>query len=229
MWALERAMAESPSLLPTAAGGAGGQGGGAEGGQGGGEGNRMEGEVDGGQGVSGAGESRREEGERHLMGVVASGVTGEMRQRGGGVGGQGVEAAEGQQGEGARVQVMLVCGADLLESFTHPGVWVPSHVSSTVLARYDMVEEVVGAHGVVCIARHGADAHRLLLHSHLLHRHRHNILIVDQPIENNVSSSHIRRLLQQGLSAKYLVPDAVLHHIRAARLYQCADHGHPLD
>ncbi|CAI7857448.1 unnamed protein product, partial [Closterium sp. NIES-53] len=51
----------------------------------------------------------------------------------------------------------------------------------------------------------------------------HNILIVDQPIENNVSSSHIRRLLQRGLSAKYLVPDAVLQHIRAARLYERTD------
>ncbi|CAI5976459.1 unnamed protein product, partial [Closterium sp. NIES-65] len=224
MWALEGATGESPSLLPTAAAGTGGWGRGAEGGKGGGEGgrgavggregggNREEGEDDGGQGVSGVGESRREEGERHLMGVVASGVTGEMRESGGGVGGQGVEAAEGQRvGEG-RVQVMLVCGADLLQSFTKPGVWVPSHV-----------EEVLGAHGVVCIARQGADAHQLVLHSHLLHRHRHNILIVDQPIENNISSSRIRRLLQRGLSAKYLVPDAVLHHIRAARLYECAD------
>ncbi|CAI5998997.1 unnamed protein product [Closterium sp. NIES-64] len=224
MWALDGAMAESPALLPTAAAGACTQGGRAEEGQGGGEGgrggvqgregggNREEGEDDGWQGVRGVGGLRSEEGERRAMGVVARAVTGERRESGGGVGGQGVEAAEGQQGAEGRVQVMLVCGADLLESFTQPGVWVPSHV-----------EEVVGAHGVVCIARHGADAHRLVLLSHLLHRHRHNILIVDQPIENNVSSSHIRRLLQRGLSAKYLVPDAVLGHIRAAHLYERAD------
>ncbi|CAI5521477.1 unnamed protein product [Closterium sp. Naga37s-1] len=61
------------------------------------------------------------------------------------------------------------------------------------------VEEVLGAHGVVCIARQGADARRLVVQSDVLHRHR------------------------RGLSAKYLVPDAVLQHIRAARLYERTD------
>ena len=37
---------------------------------------------------------------------------------------------------------MLLCGADMLESFIKPGVWFPEHV-----------EEILGKHGVVCIAR----------------------------------------------------------------------------
>ena len=37
---------------------------------------------------------------------------------------------------------MLLCGADMLESFIKPGIWFPEHV-----------EEILGQHGVVCIAR----------------------------------------------------------------------------
>lgn len=37
---------------------------------------------------------------------------------------------------------MLVTGADVLESFTKPGVWLE-----------DQVREILGAHGVVCISR----------------------------------------------------------------------------
>ena len=39
---------------------------------------------------------------------------------------------------------MLLCGADMLESFIKPGIWFPEHV-----------EEILGKHGVVCIARWG--------------------------------------------------------------------------
>ena len=37
---------------------------------------------------------------------------------------------------------MLLCGADMLESFIKPGVWFPEHV-----------EEILGKHGVVCVTR----------------------------------------------------------------------------
>ncbi|CAI7855975.1 unnamed protein product [Closterium sp. NIES-54] len=187
MWALEGAMAESPALLPTA-GGVRGWERGAEGGQGDGGGGKRE---EGGAAMMGKERDGRGDGDRRSeMGeVVGSGVQGERRERYGGFRGEGVGAAAGRQGAEGRVQVMLVCGADLLESFTQAGVWFPTHV-----------EEVLGAHGVVCIARQGADARRLVVQSDVLHRHRHNILIVDQPIENNVSSSHIRYFLLPSLA-----------------------------
>lgn len=55
---------------------------------------------------------------------------------------------------------MLLCGADMLESFIKPGVWFPEHV-----------EEILGKHGVVCIAR-WVSCWMLLQHvgSHSVHR-----------------------------------------------------------
>lgn len=50
-------------------------------------------------------------------------------------------AASGEQPPGPRV--MLLCGADLVESFAMPGVWRREHL-----------EQILGRdHGVVCIAR----------------------------------------------------------------------------
>lgn len=42
---------------------------------------------------------------------------------------------------------MLVCGADVLESFVKPGVWVE-----------EQVRRILGDHGVVCIARYHIDS-----------------------------------------------------------------------
>lgn len=43
----------------------------------------------------------------------------------------------------AAPRVMLLCGADMLESFLAPGVWRPDHM-----------RDILGDdHGVVCIAR----------------------------------------------------------------------------
>ena len=44
---------------------------------------------------------------------------------------------------------MLVCGADVLESFIRPGVWVE-----------DQVRRILVDHGVVCIARYDIDSDR---------------------------------------------------------------------
>ena len=44
---------------------------------------------------------------------------------------------------------MLVCGADVLESFIKPGVWVE-----------EQVRRILGDHGVVCIARYHTNSDR---------------------------------------------------------------------
>lgn len=48
-------------------------------------------------------------------------------------------------------RVVLLCGSDLVASFAAPGVW-----------RRADVRELCTAHGVVCVARPGSDAARLL-------------------------------------------------------------------
>ena len=52
------------------------------------------------------------------------------------------DAAEHSAPGSRGATTMLLCGADMLESFIKPGVWFPEHV-----------EEILGKHGVVCIAR----------------------------------------------------------------------------
>lgn len=47
--------------------------------------------------------------------------------------------------------VMLLCGTDLLESFTRPGVWAPEDI-----------EAICRDFGVVCITRPGSDAYELI-------------------------------------------------------------------
>ena len=40
------------------------------------------------------------------------------------------------------IRVMLLCGADMVESLVLPGVWQPEHVQT-----------ILGDYGVVCISR----------------------------------------------------------------------------
>ncbi len=63
----------------------------------------------------------------------------------GGASGSGRRGAEGAREEGtppARVRVMLLCGADMVESLVVPGVWRPEHIRA-----------ILGDHGIVCIDR----------------------------------------------------------------------------
>ncbi|CAE1265104.1 NMNAT [Acanthosepion pharaonis] len=70
------------------------------------------------------------------------------------------------------ILLKLVCGADMLESFAVPNLWLPEHI-----------EEIV------------------------------------EWIQNDISSTKIRRALSRGESVKYLLPDTVIDYIKANGLY----------
>ncbi|KAJ1281594.1 hypothetical protein BS78_04G317700 [Paspalum vaginatum] len=55
------------------------------------------------------------------------------------------------------LKVMLLCGSDLLESFSTPGVWIP-----------DQVRTICKDFGVVCIRREGKDIGNLIASSDIL-------------------------------------------------------------
>ncbi len=55
--------------------------------------------------------------------------------------------------------------------------------------------------------------------SQLDHRWKGDIHVIPQLIQNNVSSTMIRRFLQSGRSVRYLVPDEVLEYIEEQSLY----------
>ncbi|GBG82083.1 hypothetical protein CBR_g34363 [Chara braunii] len=115
----------------------------------------------------------------------------------------------GPENRGAeRTRIVLICGADLLQSFTIPGVWIE-----------DQVREILSSYGVVCITRGSIDVRKIIVENDLLYEYRRNIVVVDERINNGVSSSEVRRSLSHGLSVKYLVPEQVLQYIKKNCLY----------
>uniref|UniRef100_A0A3B3S1C9 Nicotinamide-nucleotide adenylyltransferase n=1 Tax=Paramormyrops kingsleyae TaxID=1676925 RepID=A0A3B3S1C9_9TELE len=103
-------------------------------------------------------------------------------------------------------RLMLLCGADMLDSFGVPGLWKPEDI-----------EEIVSSYGLVCITRGGSDPEAFIQGSDLLWPHRHNIHVVREWVANDVSATHIRRALRRGHSVRYLLPDPV--YIQERRLY----------
>ncbi|XP_052227727.1 nicotinamide/nicotinic acid mononucleotide adenylyltransferase 1-like isoform X2 [Dreissena polymorpha] len=119
------------------------------------------------------------------------------------------EACEPEQ---APVQLKLLCGGDLLESFAVPGLWADEDI-----------EEIVGKYGLVCITRNGSDPRKFIYESDILTRHQDNIHIVTEWITNEVSSTKIRRALRRNESVKYLVQDTVIEYIKEHGLYGTGD------
>uniref|UniRef100_A0A0E0QQ64 Cytidyltransferase-like domain-containing protein n=1 Tax=Oryza rufipogon TaxID=4529 RepID=A0A0E0QQ64_ORYRU len=52
--------------------------------------------------------------------------------------------------DGGSLKVMLLCGSDLLESFSIPGVWIP-----------DQIRTICKDFGVICIRREGKDVEKI--------------------------------------------------------------------
>lgn len=109
----------------------------------------------------------------------------------------------------------LVCGSDVLHSMADPTLW-----------RQDLLDKLLDQHGLVCITRSksaAADATKLLdevsPHSPL-GRHAQNIIIVEERVPNEVSSSLVREEVGRGRPVKYLVPEGVEEYIKAHDLYK---------
>ncbi|CAL1605993.1 unnamed protein product [Knipowitschia caucasica] len=110
-----------------------------------------------------------------------------------------------QNRDGTRL--MLLCGADVLESFGVPNLW-----------KHEDIEEIVCL-GLVCITRTGSEPLKFIHQSDILWKHRKNIHIVQEWVTNEISATHIRRALRRGRSVRYLLPDAVLNYVHEHKLY----------
>ncbi|XP_021669716.2 nicotinamide/nicotinic acid mononucleotide adenylyltransferase isoform X4 [Hevea brasiliensis] len=106
------------------------------------------------------------------------------------------------------LRVMLVCGSDLLQSFSIPGFWITEQVR-TICREY----------GVVCICREGQDVEKIISDNEILNENRSNIKVVDELVSNSISSTRLRYCISRGLSIKYLTIDGVIEYIREHRLY----------
>mmetsp|Transcript_56375 Transcript_56375/g.115314 ORF Transcript_56375/g.115314 Transcript_56375/m.115314 type:complete len:254 (+) Transcript_56375:121-882(+) len=98
---------------------------------------------------------------------------------------------------GRKIKVMLLCGSDILDSMIKPGVWSEEDLHA-----------ILGG-GVACIKREGTDPEAIVFDNDLLYKYRDSIYLCRDPIQNNVSSTAVRRAIKRGLSIKYLVlPEA---------------------
>ncbi|KAG7477546.1 hypothetical protein MATL_G00070800 [Megalops atlanticus] len=105
-------------------------------------------------------------------------------------------------------QLKLLCGADVLESFSVPNLW-----------KSEDIAEIVGRFGLVCITRAGSDAWKFVHQSDVLWGHRKNIHVVKEWVTNEISATHVRRALRRGQSVRYLLPDAVVRYVQEHGLY----------
>jgi nicotinamide mononucleotide adenylyltransferase len=106
------------------------------------------------------------------------------------------------------VDIFLLCGADLLESFVKPGVWRPEDV-----------QFILANHGVVCIERVGVSLATLIFENDVLQHNARNIFQVPERIMNEVSSTKVRMLIKRGYSIKYLINDEVISYIKENKLF----------
>lgn len=105
-------------------------------------------------------------------------------------------------------QLMLLCGADVLESFGIPNMW-----------KQEDIAEIVGCYGLVCITRCGNDPYKFIHQSDMLWKYRKNIHVVHEWVTNEISATLVRRAMRRGRSIRYLLPDAVVHYIQEHSLY----------
>lgn len=103
---------------------------------------------------------------------------------------------------------MLLCGADVLESFAIPNMW-----------KQDDIAEILGRYGLVCITRSGSDPYKFIHQSDVLWKFRKNIHVVPEWVTNEISATQVRRALCRGRSVRYLLPEDVVHYIHEHKLY----------
>ncbi|KAF5274006.1 hypothetical protein FQA39_LY01121 [Lamprigera yunnana] len=106
------------------------------------------------------------------------------------------------------IQVKLLCGADLLESFGVQGLWADEDI-----------ECILKQHGLVVITRENTDPLRFIYNSDILTKLMANITIITDWITQDISSTKVRRALRRSESVKYLLADKVIEYIHKYSLY----------
>lgn len=109
-------------------------------------------------------------------------------------------------GNKIKAKVALLGGADLVETFSQPGVWAHKDLAHILLD-----------YGAFIIERAGTDLNDAL--SRLESEWKENIWVIHQQIRNDVSSTKIRTFLKEQWSIRYLVPEPVISYIDQHHLY----------
>ncbi|KAL2264646.1 hypothetical protein VTJ83DRAFT_7156 [Remersonia thermophila] len=108
----------------------------------------------------------------------------------------GIESPDGQM---KKARIALLAGADLVMSMSEPGLWAPKDLDT-----------ILGSYGAFIIERSGTDIDQAL---ESLRQYEHNIWVINQVIQNDISSTKVRLFLKKDLSVRYLIPDPVVDYI----------------
>ncbi|KAI0251127.1 Nucleotidylyl transferase [Lactifluus subvellereus] len=108
-------------------------------------------------------------------------------------------------GERRHIRIVLLAGSDLISTMSEPGVWSENDL-----------DHILGKYGTFIIERAGSDMDNA---TETLARWLHNIFLVPQLIQNDVSSTKVRLFLRRGLSVRYLLPAPVVEYIEQHNLY----------
>ncbi|KAI9793151.1 MAG: hypothetical protein M1835_007407 [Candelina submexicana] len=109
-------------------------------------------------------------------------------------------------GERKNVRVALLAGADLIQTMSTPGVWSDKDL-----------DHILGRYGSFIVERTGTDIDDALAS---LQPWKENIYVIQQLIQNDVSSTKIRLFLRREMSVRYLVPAPVIRYIEEHDLYE---------
>ncbi|KAA6412963.1 MAG: nicotinamide mononucleotide adenylyl transferase [Lasallia pustulata] len=111
-----------------------------------------------------------------------------------------------REGERKKVRVALLAGADLIQTMSTPGVWSDKDL-----------DHILRQYGTFIVERTGTDIDEALAS---LQAWKDNIYVIQQLIQNDVSSTKIRLFLRREMSVQYLVPAPVIQYIEEHGLYE---------
>ncbi|QUC16908.1 uncharacterized protein UV8b_01149 [Ustilaginoidea virens] len=118
----------------------------------------------------------------------------------------GIETTEGTR---VPAKIMLLAGADLIQTISTPEVWDARDV-----------DHILSNFGVFVLERTGTDLETALGQ---LKRWEKNIHVIRQVITNDISSTKVRLLLKRNMSIDYLIPQEVIDYLMSNNLYRDMD------
>lgn len=130
-----------------------------------------------------------------------------------------------ERADGSRVpfRIILLAGADLVQTMSTPGK--SSYSSCIVICSlkflgvwsHDDLDHILKRYGAFIVEREGTDIDEALSS---LGQWKDNIYVIQQLIRNDVSSTKIRLFLRRELSIRYLIPSLVIEYIEQNNLYK---------